>query len=127
MDPSAFDTLARSFATGSTRRRLVNVLTALSLGGVVTTSEDAAAGEHPRDRLQRRIKQGNRKQRHRRQRHQHNNTNQHHNGGGGGGGLGGPQDCTPDDRNSGDTLCPDGHCCHNGQSCCGSGCCPNSF
>jgi hypothetical protein len=64
-DPSAFDTLARSFATRGSRRRLVTLLAALPLVGALTTlSEDeAAAQQRPIDRLRQRTPQRNRQQR----------------------------------------------------------------
>jgi hypothetical protein len=53
--PRRFDMLVRAFATGDTRRRLMEALTALSLVGVLTgLPADGAVAECPRDRLQRR-------------------------------------------------------------------------
>ena len=96
-DPSAFDTLARAFATSGTRRRLVTLLAALPLGGALTTGEEAAA-QRPHKRLGRRTKQRNRQQRNRRRRNNNQNNNP-----GGGGGVGGAN-CT---------VCPtSGDCPH---------------
>ena len=126
MDPSAFDTLARSFATSGTRLRLLTLLVALPLGGALTTSSgDEAAAQHPIDRLQQRTPQRNRKQRNNLNTKNTKNTSK--NGGGGGNDVGPGQDCGG---------CPQGHvCCGNGQCCptdrpvcCGTGstarCCP---
>ena len=44
MDPTAFDRLVRSFATGNTRRRLLGLLTALPLGGVLSTPRRRGGG-----------------------------------------------------------------------------------
>src|SRR5262245_66347762 len=81
MDPTAFDTLVRSFAAAGTRRRLLRRLVAtLPLGSALLTSggEEATAGEHPRDRLRRRTKHRNQKQRNTQNPNQ-NNQNQSNN------------------------------------------------
>lgn len=75
MGLNAFDTLVHSLTTVGTRRRLLGVLAALPLGGIMAASTEA--GEHPRDRLRRRTRQRNHKQRNRRRGNQ---------GKGGGGG-----------------------------------------
>ena len=64
MDGSHFDTLARAIAQSGTRRRLVSLLLALPLGGVLAiVGEEEVAAERPLDRVQRRTPQRNRKQR----------------------------------------------------------------
>jgi hypothetical protein len=86
MDGSRFDTLARAIAHSGTRRRLVSLLLALPLGGVLPTlsEEEAAAQQRPIDRLRQRTPQRNRKQRNNNQNNNNNNNNQNNNGGGGG-------------------------------------------
>ena len=75
MDGSHFDTLARTIAHSGTRRRLVSLLLALPLGGVLVIAAEAGqvVAERPLDRVQRRTKQRNRKQRNQRS---GNNINQ---------------------------------------------------
>ena len=63
MDPTSILWPGRSRTSG-TRRRLVTLLVALPLGGVLATlGADEAAAESPIDRMQRRTPQRNRKQR----------------------------------------------------------------
>ena len=57
MDPSAFDTLVRSFATADTRRRvLARLVAALPLAGTLAAREDGpgANAAHPVARIQQR-------------------------------------------------------------------------
>ena len=119
MDGSHFDTLARAFATSGTRRRLVALLAALSLGAVLTTlGEDAAAAERPIDRVQQRTPQRNRKQR-----NNQNNQNKNKNKNGGGGGVRGTTPCRGIDCPAGTDCCGDSFhpvCCPAGQTCCGT-------
>jgi hypothetical protein len=131
MDPRQFDALTKTLAAFGTRRRLLSLLTALPLGGMLLTSdEEEAAAERPNQRLGRRSKRRNRKQRHKRRRNKNNqnNTNQNTNQPSGGGtspppppppppGLGNPspEACAgivdgPD---------PTGQCSH----CCQEACC----
>ena len=97
MDPSAFDTIVRAFATVGTRRRLVRLLAALPLGGALVGLGQEAGAEKPHERLHRRTEQRYRKQRNRNQRNKNQNqnnknnlnnngNNKHDNDGGGGGG-----------------------------------------
>ena len=80
MDGSRFDTLARAIAQSGTRRRLVSLLLALPLGGVLATrGEDEAAAERPIERVRRRTPQRNRKQRNRKQRNSKNNNQNNNN------------------------------------------------
>ncbi|MFN8674827.1 MAG: hypothetical protein U0Z70_00490 [Thermomicrobiales bacterium] len=97
MDDSAFDQLSRAVGAYGSRRRLLRSVSALGLGGVLSTigARDSAA-EKPKDRLSRRTRQHRRKRRNekRRKRNAHN--------GGGRGGVGADQcvatggDCTQD-------------------------------
>jgi hypothetical protein len=140
MDPTAFDALVRTFTTRGTRRRLVALLTALPLGGLLTDlAQDDAGAERPIDRVQGRTPQRNRKQRNKNQNNQNNNNQNNNNKGGGGGGghtpppntgLGAGPPCTcGSDR----VCCADGvdYCCAPGQRCCdGAYCCgpePGTF
>jgi hypothetical protein len=85
MDATRFDTLVRSFARGDTRRRILAVLAALPLGGLLLAlGGEEAAAERPRDRLKRRNKQHHRKRRNQRRSNKHNNKKK-------GGGKGGSQ------------------------------------
>jgi hypothetical protein len=62
IEGSRFDALARAFAQTGPRRRLVTLLAALPLGGVLAgVGEEESAAEGPLDRVQRRSKQRNRK------------------------------------------------------------------
>jgi hypothetical protein len=62
MDPSTFDTLTRAIAHTGTRRRLVALLAALPLDGLLTgMARNDAAAERPVDRLHRRTQPRNRK------------------------------------------------------------------
>ena len=137
MDPSAFDTLVRSFATSGTRRWLVRLMAALPLGGALSTlGQDEAAAERPHERLARRTQQRNRKQRN------NQNNNQNNNGGGGGGGNGGGGGGNNNNNNnnnnnrngntlgSGVQLCGTGQACPSGQVCLSGACfttCPGPF
>ena len=77
MDPTAFDTLTRAIAQSGTRRRLVALLAALPLSGLLTDlAQDEAAAERPIDRIQRRTPQRNRKQRNNQNRNNNNTKNQ---------------------------------------------------
>ena len=121
MDPSAFDTLVRSFAPSGTRRRLLAGLPLL--GALAVVGEDEAAAERPLDRVRQRTAQRNRKQRNTNQNNKRKNTKQN-NGGGGGGGGGAP--------NSTCTCCPGTQvyypeanvCCSPGQVGVAGDCCP---
>lgn len=132
MDPRQFDALVRSFATGGTRRRLLTLLTALPLGGMlVTVAGEEAAAERPHQRLGRRNKKRNRKQRHKRRRNKHNknnNKNQNTNQPSGGGtSAPSPPPPPPGLGNPGPEACagivdgpdPTGQCSH----CCQEVCC----
>src|SRR5829696_5688661 len=72
MDPSALDTLARSFHVSGSRRRLLRRLVASLplLGALAVVSDEEGAAERPIDRLQRRTQQRNRKQRNKRRNNQ---------------------------------------------------------
>jgi hypothetical protein len=109
MDPTRFDALARSFASGSTRRRLVALVAALPLGRLLAFDEEEAAAERPHDRLKRRNKQHHRKRRNTRKRKHNNNHTKHNNNGGKGGGK--PGNCTPN-----------GKACNQNNDCCGGNC-----
>jgi hypothetical protein len=102
MDPSAFDTLARSVVQAGTRRRLLaRLLVGVPLlGALAVGRENEAAAERPIDRLQQRTQQRNRKQRNNQNNNQNNNNgggggggNNNKGGGGGGGNLGAPVPC----------------------------------
>ena len=81
MDGSRFDTLARAIAQSGSRRRLVSLLLALPLGGVLAIAAEAGqvVAERPHERLQRRTKQRNRKQRNRKQRNGKNDNQDNNN------------------------------------------------
>ena len=125
MDPTAFDTLARAFATGGTRRGVLRRLVAsLPLVGVLAAggrrrrrsraAPRAAGSAHPAAQppaaqppaAQQAPDQHNKNTR-TQHRHQHDNN---HNGGGGGGG-GNPGPCTPN-----------GQACQRNSDCCGGNC-----
>jgi hypothetical protein len=109
MDPTRFDTLARAFATGGTRRRLVAVLATLPLGGVLFGLEDKeAAAEHPRHRVKRRNQQRKRKQRNERRKKDHKKKRNNKKGGKGGAN---PNTCTAN-----------GQACQQNRDCCGGNC-----
>ena len=75
MDPSAFDTVARSIAQRGTRRGLVRLVASLPLVGFLAkVGAEEAAAERPIDRLRRRTPQRNRKQRNKNN-NQNNNNN----------------------------------------------------
>jgi hypothetical protein len=134
MDPTAFDALVRTFTTRGTRRRLVALLTALPLGGLLTDlAQDDAGAERPIDRVQGRTPQRNRQQRNTNQ-----NNNNNNKGGGGGGGRTAPPNTSlragpPCTCGSDRVCCADGvdYCCAPGQRCCdGTTCCgpaPDTF
>lgn len=92
MDSRRFDSLVRTFAAASTRRRVMAVLAALPLVGQIPgLAPDEAAAEKPRDRIKRR-KDANRRKRRNRKHHKNNNSKKNTNGGGGKGG-GKPNAC----------------------------------
>lgn len=99
MDAGRFDALVRAFSGGSTRRRLVALVAALPLGGIVLglSDEDAAAKRGKNN------KQKNRKQR--RRKNNKKNTNGGNNGGQN------PGSCTPN-----------GNACQQDSDCCGGNC-----
>jgi hypothetical protein len=99
MDERTFDRLVSSFASFRTRRRLLAVLAALPVGGLLNTNDwDDAAAERPNQRLGRRTQQRNRKQRNNKKNNKNNKNNGggggSNNNGGGGGNLGDPA-CLP--------------------------------
>ena len=135
MDGSHFDTLARSFAHSGTRRRLVCLLLALPLGGVLAIAAEAGqvVAERPIDRLQRRTKQRNRKQRNNNQNNNNQNNNNNSNGGGSGGGNGGgggggrsPSPPSGGGLGSPAPCLPNGVNCQQNSQCC-SGICPSNL
>jgi hypothetical protein len=81
MDGSRFDTLARAIAQSGSRRRLVSLLLALPLGGVLAIADEQGqvVAERPLDRLQWRTKQRNRKQRNNNQNNNQNKNNKNKN------------------------------------------------
>jgi hypothetical protein len=83
MDGTTFHRLARAVGAGSSRRRLLGVLTGLGLGGALAMLEgDDAAAEKPGDRLRRRKQQHRRKRRNAKRRNNGKNGNNHKNKGG---------------------------------------------
>lgn len=91
MDEGTFDRMVRSLAGYRTRRRLMAVLAALPMGGLLNTSDwDDAAAERPNQRLGRRTQQRNRKQRNNNKKNRKNKNNNN----GGGGNVGDPT-CLP--------------------------------
>ena len=113
MDPTTFDTLARSIAQTGTRRWLLARLAAVPLVGVLAVggAEDVGA-ERPQERLQQRTQQRNRKQRNRRRRNKNQNQNNNQNNGGGDGGRrGAPGPCLAT-----------GKPCTQSSQCCSSNC-----
>src|SRR5215213_4839138 len=133
MDASAFDTLAHAVATTGTRRRLLTLLAALPLGGAPTIrGAEEAAAERPTDRVQRRTKQRNCKQRNQRSGNNNNqNNNNNNNGGGGGSGNGGgggggrsPSPPSGGGLGSPAPCLPNGVNCQQNSQCC-SGICPS--
>ena len=107
MDGSRFDTLARAIAQSGTRRRVVSLLLALPLGGVlaVVGTEESVA-ERPLDWLQRRTPQRNRKQRNDKNDNQDNRRGQ-----------------DSDNRNPNQKKCSRSADCQKGRACCGGVCC----
>lgn len=90
MDEETFERMVRSFASHGDRRRLLAVLAALPVGGMLSISGwDDAAAERPNQRLGRRTQQRNRKRRNNKNNNKNKNTK-----GGGGGNLGDPT-CLP--------------------------------
>jgi hypothetical protein len=104
MDPTRFDTLVRAFAAGGTRRRLLAVLSALPLGGLLALDEDEVGAERPHKRMHRRNQQRKSKQRNR---HKHNNTHRRKKDKKKGGKGGAAPLCSS-------TTCPEGCCDTNG-------------
>ncbi|MDQ2655731.1 MAG: hypothetical protein M3Z20_22105 [Chloroflexota bacterium] len=98
MDPSTFDAVVKSCTQEKTRRRIVALLAALPLGGLLTIIGEDAVAEKPHERLRRRTRQRNRKQR-RKQRQKGNSSH-------GGGRPGDSGTCTP--QCAGKTCGPDG-------------------
>ncbi|MDQ2651913.1 MAG: hypothetical protein M3Z20_02615, partial [Chloroflexota bacterium] len=120
MDPRRFDTLARAFAVGGTRRHLIAALAALPLVGALTDLVDEAEAEKPHDRLKQRKAAQRRKRRHRKHQNTRNTTNKGDNGGngngnGGNGGGGGGGGSRPGSCAANGTACTrDSDCCaHN--------------
>jgi hypothetical protein len=104
MDGSRFDTLARAVAQSGTRRRLVGLLLALPLGGVLAIADEAGevVAERPLDRVQRRTPQRTRKKR---------NTKNNRRG----------QDS--DNRDPNNRPCSSSADCQKGRTCCRGTCC----
>lgn len=115
MDPRADNPPAPSHAASSTRRRLVPLLAALPLGGLLTThSDEDTAAQHQDQRRGRRTRQRNRKHRNNRR----NNSNSAHGGNGDGNLTSDP--CEVSSDCPANTLCNGGAC----QACdvCPQGC-----
>ena len=114
MEDSAFDRFARTVGTGGSRRRLLGLLTGLSLGSALTVlATHEATAEKPKDRLSRRTRQ------HRRKRRNEKRRNQKQGGGNGGrGGLTGTA-CIP----AGQDGCIDQADCCAGATCRRDGVC----
>jgi hypothetical protein len=124
MDGSDFDTLTRAIAQSGTRRRLLALLAALPLGGLLTDlAQDDAAAERPTDRVHRRTQQRNQNQRNNHKNNNKNNTKNTKNDGGSGR-LGAPDPCQSSCSTS--ALCCRGSgggvwCCGLTNRCCGDG------
>ena len=107
MDESRFDTLARAVAQSGTRRRLVRLLLALPLGGLLAVADEAGevVAERPLDRVQRRTPQRNRKKRNTKNNHRDNRRGQDN-----------------DNRDPNNKPCNSAADCR-GQACCRGTCC----
>lgn len=111
MDSNRFDRLVRALATKGSRRRLVAVLTALPLVGLLTGLRDDVGAEKPRDRIKRRKDANRRKQHNRKQRdRKHHGAGRNHGNRSGRGGAQ-PDACTPN-----------GGACQQNSDCCDGNC-----
>jgi hypothetical protein len=96
LDHAAFETFARSLASGGNRRRLFAALAALPLGsGLAVLTSGTVDAESPRDHIKRR-KDAQRRRRRNRKRQTHKNSNRNNKGGANPGGS----DCIPATTNS---------------------------
>ena len=94
MDAARFDRLARSLATRGTRRRVLSVLSALPLGGVLTALLAAEAGaERPVDNVRHRAKQRQKKRKNQGDKPNNGGTDKRH---GKGKGKGKDSGCQPE-------------------------------